>query len=110
VDLFDLQYREKVDIDVYRSCTWREKRDVLNVFWRTNVEATSRIVEAAVQYGYYAVICLIVVMLELALILVVALSQNSLVAGLSAFAELFMIWSTWRAIKRYRVLKTQFAR
>jgi hypothetical protein len=47
-------------------------------------------------------------MLEIALILVVALSHNSFVAGLSALAELFMIWSTWWAIKRYRVLKVQF--
>lgn len=98
-----------MNIDVYRSCTWKEKRDVLNVFWRTNVEATSRIIEAAVQYGFYAVICLVVVMLELALILVVALSHDALVAGLSASAELFMLWSTWWATKRYQVLKCQFA-
>ena len=65
-------------------------------------------IEAAVQYGYYAVICLIVVMLEIALILVVALSHSAFVAGLSAFAELFMIWSTWWAIQRYRVLRAQF--
>jgi len=97
-----------VNLDVYRSCTWKEKRDVLNVFWRTNVEATSRIVEAALQYGYYAVICLIIVMVEIALILVVALSHSAFVAALSAFTELFMIWSTWWAIKRYRVLRTQF--
>lgn len=103
------RYRWNVNIDVYRGCTFKEKRDVLNVFWRTNVEATSRIMEAAVQYGFYAVICLVVVMLELALILVVGLNHNSLVAGLSALGELFMIWSTWWAIKRYRLLKSQFA-
>ncbi len=95
-------------VDVYRSCTWREKREVLNVFWRSNVDATSRIVEASVQYGYYAVICLVVVMLEIALILVVGVDHNALVAGLSALAELFMIWSTWWAIKRYRRLRYQF--
>jgi hypothetical protein len=97
-----------VKLDVYRSCSWKEKRDVLNVFWRTNVEASSRIVEAAVQYGYYAVISLIVVMLELAVILIVALSHNTFVAGLSASAELFMIWSTWWSIKRYRFLSHRF--
>jgi hypothetical protein len=94
-----------VNINVYRSCTWREKRDVLNVFWRTNVEATSRIVEAAVQYGFYAVICLPIVMAEVALIFGVSLSHNSFVAGLSAVSELFILWSTWWAIKRYRLLK-----
>jgi len=45
-----------------------EKRDVLNVFWRTNVDATSRIVVADRAYGYYAVISLVVVMAEVALI------------------------------------------
>lgn len=98
-----------MNIDVYRSCTWREKRDVLNVFWRTNVEATSPIVEAAVQYGYYAVICLVVVMLEVAVIFAATINHHSFVAGFAAAAELFMIWSTWWAFKRYRVLKSQFA-
>jgi hypothetical protein len=98
-----------VNIDVYRSCTWREKRDVLNVFWRTNVEATSRIIEAAVQYGYYAVICLVVVMLEVAVIFAATIDHHSFVAEFAAAAELFMLWSTGWAIKRYRVLKSQFA-
>jgi hypothetical protein len=98
-----------VNISVYRSCSWKEKRDVLNVFWRSDVETTTRIHEAALQYGYYAVICLVVVMLELALILVAALEHNAFVAGLTAAAELFMVWSTWWAIKRYRILKSQFA-
>ena len=98
-----------MNIDVYRSCSWREKRDVLNVFWRTNVEATSRIVEAAVQYGYYAVICLVVVMLEIALIFAATIEHHSFIAGFSVAAELFMLWSTWWAVKRYRALKSQFA-
>ena len=98
-----------MNIDVYRSCSWREKRDVLNVFWRTNVEATTRIVEAAVQYGYYAVICLVVVIFEIALILGVALDRNAFVAALAVLSEPFMIWSTWWALKRYRTLKYQLA-
>ncbi len=105
----DRRYLRNVNIDLYRSCTFKEKRDVLNVFWRKNVEASSRIGTAAVQYGYYAIICLVVVMLELALILAAALDHASFVAGTSALAELFMIWSTWWAIKRYQVLKSQFA-
>jgi hypothetical protein len=96
-----------VNLNVYRGCTWREKRDVLNVFWRTDVEANTDVVDAAVQYGYYAVICLVVVILELAVILAVALDRNALVAALALLAEVFMIWSTWWAAKRYRVLKTR---
>ena len=98
-----------MNIDAYRSCTWKEKRDVLNVFWRRNVETSSRLGVAAGQYGFFAVICLVVVMLELALILVAALDHGSFVAWIAAPAELFMIWSTWWAIMRYRVLKSQFA-
>jgi hypothetical protein len=98
-----------VNIDVYRSCSWREKRDVLNVFWRADVDTTTRLREAAVEYGYYATICLVVVMLELALILVVAIDHNTYVAGLAVAAELFMIWSTWWSIKRYRALKSQLS-
>jgi len=96
-----------VKIDVYRSCSWREKREVLGVFWSSNVETTARLGEAALQYGFYAVICLVVVMLELALILVAALNHNSFVAGLTAAAELFMLWTTWWSIRRYRLLKSQ---
>jgi len=47
------------------------------------VDATSRIVVAAAQYGYYAVISLVVVMAEVALILWVGLEHNALVAGLA---------------------------
>lgn len=98
-----------MSLNVYRGCSWREKRDVLNVFWRSDVDASTRLREAALQYGYYAVICLGVVILEVALIFVVALGQNSLVAGLAAAGELFMVWSTWWALKRYRVLKSEFS-
>jgi xanthine dehydrogenase iron-sulfur cluster and FAD-binding subunit A len=98
-----------VKVDVYRSCTWKEKRDVLNGFWRTNVEVSSRVGEAAVQYGYYAIICLVVVIFELAVILGVALDRNAFVAALTVMAELFTFWSTWWAAKRYRALKYQFA-
>jgi hypothetical protein len=47
-------------------------------------------------------------MVELALILVVAINHGSFVAWLTALGELFVLWSTWWAAKRYRTLKTQF--
>ncbi len=96
-----------MSLNVYRGCSWREKRDVLNVFWRSDVEASPSVVDAAVQYGYYAVICLVVVIVELAVILAVALERNALIAAVSVLAEVFMIWSTWWAAKRYRMLKTR---
>jgi hypothetical protein len=96
-----------MNLDVYRGCSFKEKRDVLNAFWRSGVEATPRITEAAVQYGYYTLICLGVIVAELALILVVAISHGSFVEWLSAIGELFVLWSTWWAVKRYRTLKSQ---
>jgi hypothetical protein len=97
-----------MNLDVYRGCSFGEKRDVLNAFWRSGVETTPRIMEAAVQYGYYTVICLAVIMAELALILAVAINHGSFVMWLTALGELFVVWSTWWAVKRYRTLKTQF--
>jgi hypothetical protein len=41
--------------------------------------------------------------------MVVAFDRNAFVAALAILAEVFMIWSTWWAIKRYRTLKSQFA-
>jgi hypothetical protein len=98
-----------VNLDVYRSCSFKEKRDVLNTFWRTNTTPTSRIGEAAVQYGYYAVLCLAVVVVELALILIVAINHGSFITWLTAAGEIFVVWSTWWAVKRFRILRTQFS-
>ena len=44
--------------------------------------------------------------LEVALIFVVGLNHNTFIAGLAAASELFMIWSTWWAVKRYRIVKS----
>ena len=62
-------------LDVYRSCTRKEKMEVLNIFWRRNIEASSRIREAALQYGPVAVACLIAIAAELALVIGVSLTR-----------------------------------
>jgi hypothetical protein len=98
-----------VKLDVYRSCTWREKRDVLNAFWRINVESTPRISEAALQYGYYALIAMAVIILELALVIAVSIGHRSLFAVVGAFLEIFMLWGTRWAVLRYRTLKAASA-
>jgi len=49
------------------------------------------------------------VMLEIALIFAATIEHHSFIAGFSVAAELFMLWSTWWAVKRYRALKSQFA-
>jgi hypothetical protein len=98
-----------MNLDVYRACSFKEKRDVLGAFWSAKSEPTPRIGEAALQYGYYAVLCLGVVIVELAFILIVAINHGSFVAWLSAVAEAFVVWSTWWAVRRYQALKTRFA-
>ena len=97
-----------MNLDVYRGCSWKEKRDVLNVFWSSNADATARHGVAAVQYGFYTLICLGVIVIEVAFILAVAINHGSFVAWLSGLVELFVLWSTWWALKRYRILKRQF--
>lgn len=98
-----------MDLDVYRGCSWKEKRDVLNVFWSSNTEPSARLGVAAVQYGYYTLLCLGVIVLEVAFIFAVAINRGSFVAWLSGLVELFVLWSTWWAVKRYRILKSRFA-
>jgi hypothetical protein len=101
---------EAMKLDVYRSCTWREKRDVLNAFWRANVDSTPRISEAALQYGHYAVICMAVIILEVALVIAVSIAHRSAFAVVAAALEVFVLLSTRWAVLRYRTLKAVSAR
>ena len=94
-----------VKLNVYRSCTWREKRDVLNAFWRINSSPTPRIREAALQYGHYAVIAMAVIILEVALVIAFSVGHRSLFAVVGAVLEVFMLWWTGWAVLRYRTLK-----
>ena len=96
-----------VNLDVYRSCSFKEKRDVLNAFWRSTSHASPRIMAAALQYGFWAVVCLGVVVVEIALILGVLIARGSVVLWPSAVVELLVILSTWWSVVRYRFLKAR---
>ncbi|HTT58681.1 MAG TPA: hypothetical protein VMF33_01420 [Acidimicrobiales bacterium] len=96
-------------LDVYRSCTWREKRQVLEAFWSSRVESTGRIHEAAVQYGPYAVACLAIVAVELVVVFVAALSRGVLVGWVALAVEVIVVPSLWWAIMRSRALKQPVA-
>ncbi|MGA2294808.1 MAG: hypothetical protein ABSG24_06235 [Acidimicrobiales bacterium] len=91
-------------LDVYRSCSRQEKRDVLEAFWRRGVTPSPRIHEAAHQYGPYAVLCLVAVALELAFMLVVTLHRAIVVGSLAAALEALVLVSLWWALVRYRAL------
>ena len=100
---------EHVKLVVYRSCTWREKRDVLEAFWRRGSTPTSRIGAAALEYGYYAVICLAIVVIELTVLAAAIFSQGSWTGWLAVAGDAFVAWSTWWALVRYRALKPRSA-
>jgi hypothetical protein len=95
-----------VNLDVYRSCSFKEKREVLSVFWRTTAEGTERISRAAVQYGYVAIICLIAILLESVLLTVLSIVHGSALAWIGAAGDAFMVWAIGRALVRYRALKS----
>ena len=93
-------------LDVYRSCTWREKREVLDAFWRTRPHDSAKIVGAALQYGPWAVLSLVIVAAELAVVVGVA-ADRGYALGWPAGAVLgFTLWSLGWATRRTRELKT----
>ncbi len=92
-------------LDVYRSCSWREKRQVLDAFWRRDVASPPRIEEAAFQYGYYAIVSLAVIALELAAVIAVGFAHHNAWSWLVVAAEAFTGWSAWWSVVRYREVK-----
>jgi hypothetical protein len=92
-------------LDVYRSCSRREKRQVLDAFWRTNTHPTSRIHEAAAQYGPYAVLSLVAVAAELLIVILVSIDRALVVGVIAIVLEVFVLWSLWLAISRFRAIR-----
>jgi hypothetical protein len=99
-----------VKLDVYRSCSRQEKRQVLEAFWRTSAHPTSRIQTAAAQYGPYAVLCLIAVAAELLVVILVSFDREVVVGILAILIEAFVMWSLWWAIVRSRAIRHQLPR
>jgi hypothetical protein len=96
-----------VKLDVYKSCSRQEKRAVLNVFWHTNVQSSTRIQRGAFQYGPYAVLCLVAVALELGLVIVVSIHRAFVVGWMAVLLEVVVVLSLWWAVVRYRVIRSQ---
>jgi len=94
-----------VRLDVYRSCSRQEKREVLDAFWRANGHSSGRIHEAAFQYGPFAVISLVAVALELALVIVVAIHRAATVGWLAIVFEAVTLPSLWWSLVRWRALR-----
>jgi hypothetical protein len=96
-----------VKLDVYRSCSRQEKRDVLGAFWHPHTEATPRIHQAAIQYGPYAVLCLVAMVAELALVIYVTIGRAVVVGSLAVAVEALVLLSLWWAVVRWRALGRQ---
>jgi len=94
-----------VNLEVYRSCSWREKREVLNAFWRSGVDAPHKIAQAALEYGRYCVVCMYVVAIELALIAVAGIVRGSYLGWTAVVVEAFVGYWTWWSVVRLRALK-----
>ncbi len=91
----------------YRSCSFGEKRQVLDAFWRTGSPPAPRIAEAALEYGFYAVLCMAAIVIELAVIGAVMLARDSTWAWTAAAAEAVVVAAAWWSWHRYRALKAR---
>jgi hypothetical protein len=89
-----------MSLATYRTCSWREKRKVLEVFWRRDVGASSRLLEAAREYGVWAVMCCLAIALEPIPVIVVSFQHDSAFGWLAVAFELFALWSAWWSVVR----------
>lgn len=94
-------------LDVYRSCSPSEKREVLGAFWHKDVNSSARVREAAVQYGPWAVLSLVAIAVELAIVMAVALGHADVIVGAALVIELFVLWSLWWALVRSRHIRRE---
>jgi hypothetical protein len=95
-----------VKLDVYRSCTRQEKREVLDAFWRSGEHPSARIHEAAFQYGPFAAISLVAVALELALVIFVSIHRVAVVGWLAVVFEAVVLLSLWWSLVRCRAIRS----
>lgn len=80
---------------------------MLEAFWRHNIHPSSRIHEAAHEYGPYAVICLAAIALELLVVVVVSIDRAAVIGALAIAFEALDLVSLWWAIVRYRALRRE---
>ena len=96
----------------YQDCDRREKRAVLQLFWRGASDATPRVRRAALEYAPYALAATSVITLE-AVALAWALSgrgdAGAVGGALAALVALVSAWSTVRGARRWRALRDERA-
>ena len=92
-------------LDTYLACTTREKIQVLAVFWRSNETSPLRLVQAAVQYGRYAIALFAVIVVEFAFLTALLFSRSSSWAWLCAAGAVAAAWATMRGVERLAQLR-----
>ncbi|MDE3008565.1 MAG: hypothetical protein KGJ10_06120 [Acidobacteriota bacterium] len=92
-------------LDVYRRCSRREKMEVLNAFWRTSSEPSARVLEAARQYGEYAVLYVAAIAVELLVLAVAGFAHAAFIGWLALAAEALILWSLWWSVVRLRAVR-----
>ena len=92
-------------LEAYRSCSWREKRDVLKVFWRGKPSPDETLNTAAIEYGCFAIILVAAIGLELLPIYIVSISRGYLPGELAIASEIIVTWALVRSIRSYRLLR-----
>jgi hypothetical protein len=98
---------QPMSLDVYRSCTRVEKRDVLHFFWRRQVDAPDRVRQAALQYGPWAVLCCAILALEPIPVLVLSIGRVPALVVVAVVIEVVIVASLWWATVRVVALRRQ---
>jgi len=80
---------------------------VLEAFWHSHVQSSTRIRAAAVQYGPYAVACLIAVAAELVVVIVASAHRAFVISWIAVVVEVAVMLSLWWAVVRSRALKRE---
>ena len=80
---------------------------MLEAFWHSHVQSSTRIRAAAVQYGPYAVACLIAVAAELVVVIVASAHRAFVISWIAVVVEVAVVLSLWWAVVRSRALKRE---
>lgn len=94
-------------LDAYRSCSFSEKREVLETFWRSRPAGSAKVERAATEYGPWAVALLVIIMLELIVLLVVTISLGYLAGWIVLVPGLLAGFGLVKAVDRSRNLAAQ---
>jgi uncharacterized integral membrane protein len=95
-----------VKLDAYKSCSFSEKRQVLETFWRARPAQSTKVASAATQYGPWAVALLVIIMLELVVLLIATVSLGYPAGWFALIPGALAAFGLVKAVERSRALGT----